>query len=68
MIWNDRIQMLAVSIKDLGTPKPRNPPCFLNDMSFVLRFDLIASDVNQCDSLIGKSRLIGCKSRLIGYD
>ena len=33
-----------------------------------MRFDLIASDVNQCDSLIGKSRLIGCKSRLIGLD
>ena len=50
------------------TPKPRNPPCFVCVQSFVLRFDLIASDVNQCDSLIGKSRLIGCKSRLIGFD
>ena len=41
--------------------KPQNPktPCFLSDMSFVLRYDLIASDVNQCDSLIGKSQLIG---------
>ena len=40
--------------------KPQNPktPCFLSDMSFVLRYDLIASDVNQCDSLIGKSRII----------
>ena len=40
-------------------PKTPKPPCFLSDMSFVLRYDLIASDVNQCDSLIGKSRLIG---------
>ena len=43
-----------------GESKPQNPktPGFLNDMSFDSRYDLIASDVNQCDSLIGKSRLI----------
>ena len=40
-------------------PKTPKPPCFVCVQSFVLRFDLIASDVNQCDSLIGKSRLIG---------
>ena len=42
----------------MTNPKTPKPPCFLSDMSFVLRYDLIASDVNQCDSLIGKSRLI----------
>ena len=45
------------------TPKPLLLFCV---QSFVLRFDLIASDVNQCDSLIFKSRSFGCKSRLIG--
>ena len=36
--------------------------------SFVLSSDLIASDVNQCDSLIFKSRSVGCKFRLIGCE
>ena len=56
------------STSENDTPKPRNPPCFVCFQSFVLRFDLIASDINQWDSLIGKSRIIGRKFRLIGFD
>ena len=49
-------------------PKTLKPLLLFCVKSFVLRFDLIASDVNQCDSLIGKSRLFCCESRLIGFD
>ena len=66
--WSNRSLEFFTEYLSLGTPKPRNPPCFVSVQSFVLSSDLIASDVNQCDSLIFKSRLIGCKFWLIGFD
>ena len=48
----------SIAQVSISYPKTPKPPCFVCVQSFVLRFDLIASDVNQCDSLIGKSRLI----------
>ena len=60
--------LLLVKLFFSYTPKPQNPSCFVSVQSFVLSSDLIASDVNQCDSLIFKSRLIGCKFWLIGFD